>query len=289
MKDPTRSIEDASLPESFRNALAAHVSDRPNAERMARMASHLEQALGMPLAAAKLTPKVPSLALRLAKVWPWLGVGAVVIGAGIWWGTVAQSPVVPAAKEPPMAAPTNLPASVIPAPAAAPLRSEPAAAVAGPAPSAPQPGPPASISAASSTGKLSKLRAARREPVATKHDDAPAELATPAPSTSSDPAAELALLQRAQQQLTVAPARALALAAEHQNRYPDGVFRQERELIAIVALLRRGQLPAAQARAARFRTTFRDSVHLSRLESLMQGDNPRTVLTPMSGKENTSW
>jgi hypothetical protein len=90
-----------------------------------------------------------------------------------------------------------------------------------------------------------------------------------AQAASLDPNAELELLRRAQAALTPAPSRALALCAEHAQRFPNGAFQQERELIAIVALANRGERGAADARASQFKRAHPDSVHLPRLEALL--------------------
>lgn len=99
--------------------------------------------------------------------------------------------------------------------------------------------------------------------------------ATPAPpasageSTSASAAEELALLNRAQASLGRDPAMSLMLVSDHQRRFRPGTLVQEREVIAIDALLRLGQRPAAEARAARFRQQFPASVHRRRVDVLL--------------------
>lgn len=99
--------------------------------------------------------------------------------------------------------------------------------------------------------------------------------AAPAPAASTEegvapsPAEELTLLNRAQSLLAQNPAMALMLASDHQRRFRPGTLVQEREVIAIDALLRLGQRPAAEARAARFRQQFPASVHLRRVDVLL--------------------
>jgi hypothetical protein len=99
---------------------------------------------------------------------------------------------------------------------------------------------------------------------------APAPVAsTEEPSGAPSPAEELALLNRAQSLLGQNPALSLMLASDHQRRFRPGTLVQEREVIAIDALLRLGQRPAAEARAARFREQFPASVHLRRVDVLL--------------------
>jgi len=66
-----------------------------------------------------------------------------------------------------------------------------------------------------------------------------------------------------------APDRALVLVAEHARAYPTGALAQEREVIAIEALVAEGRRADAQTRAAAFRAAHPGSVHLGRLERLV--------------------
>jgi hypothetical protein len=87
-----------------------------------------------------------------------------------------------------------------------------------------------------------------------------------------DPAAkptEAELLRDARQVLDRSPVVALSLCDEHQRDYPRGGLTQERELIAIAALLRLGRTSSAEARAARFRATYPRSPYLTRLDRLV--------------------
>jgi hypothetical protein len=88
---------------------------------------------------------------------------------------------------------------------------------------------------------------------------------------AGDPAAELALLERAQQALRGDPRRALELAESHRAQFPRGQFAQEREMLAIEALLGLDRGPAAQRRAALFARRHPQSSHLPRLRDLLQG------------------
>ena len=65
--------------------------------------------------------------------------------------------------------------------------------------------------------------------------------------------------------------RALYERPTQLRRFPDGMLVEERELIAIEALLRVGRREMADARAMRFRDAHPSSVHLPRLDRLLAG------------------
>jgi hypothetical protein len=77
------------------------------------------------------------------------------------------------------------------------------------------------------------------------------------------------LLQRAHALLAASPAEALTLTDEHVRRFPGGVLAQERELIAIEALLKLGRRRAATDRAASFLNAYPRSAHRSRVQALV--------------------
>jgi hypothetical protein len=98
------------------------------------------------------------------------------------------------------------------------------------------------------------------------------ETSAPAPARS-DPGAgradEFALLGRAQAALESDAGRALALTSDHERKFPSGALLQEREVIAIDALLRLGRRAQALARAEHFNRRFPASVHRRRVEVLL--------------------
>jgi hypothetical protein len=65
------------------------------------------------------------------------------------------------------------------------------------------------------------------------------------------------------------PQIALSFAEQHRRDYPNGSFTQERELIAITALVRLGQTSSAAARAARFRQSYPRSPYAASLDRLV--------------------
>jgi hypothetical protein len=66
-------------------------------------------------------------------------------------------------------------------------------------------------------------------------------------------------------------AGALAAAEQHARRFPHGTLAQEREMIAIEALLNLSRRPEAERRAEKFRKQWPTSTHLVRLNTLLHG------------------
>jgi hypothetical protein len=95
----------------------------------------------------------------------------------------------------------------------------------------------------------------------------PAQTATPARESPS--AGELALLARSQAALERDPRAALALAEEHRQHYPRGVFTEEREMLAIEALQKLRRKPDAVARARAFVALYPSSPHARRVRALL--------------------
>jgi hypothetical protein len=93
--------------------------------------------------------------------------------------------------------------------------------------------------------------------------------AVPVASGSPDES-EIALLQAAQGALRDSPASALGLADRHASHFPTGALAQEREVIAIEALLALDRRDKASERAARFARDFPNSAHLPRIEALLR-------------------
>ncbi|WP_437532014.1 hypothetical protein WME79_03800 [Sorangium sp. So ce726] len=93
--------------------------------------------------------------------------------------------------------------------------------------------------------------------------------AGPLPAGAAEEAeTEIQLLHRAQDALGTDPGSALALTVEHARRFPAGALAQEREIIAIRALLALGRAAEARARAASLLDRFPGSAYRGRLESL---------------------
>ena len=81
---------------------------------------------------------------------------------------------------------------------------------------------------------------------------------------------ELELLRSARLALNTSPAAALRLTEQHQASYPTGKLSQERELIAISALVAQGRRTAALARGAAFERSFPTSPYRRQINELLQ-------------------
>jgi hypothetical protein len=88
------------------------------------------------------------------------------------------------------------------------------------------------------------------------------------PLSRSDPEAELELLRRARGQLANTPQRALEATDQHHAQFRNGVFAQEREAIAIEALVRLGKPARARQRAKAFHSRYPNSAYARRLETI---------------------
>ena len=102
-----------------------------------------------------------------------------------------------------------------------------------------------------------------------KGADAPARIAAARPAPSSEKARrddEFELIQRAQDELAPDPARALTILQEHARLFPAGELTQERETMAVEALVRVHRKPEAKARAAALLARFPRTPYVARLE-----------------------
>jgi len=177
--------------------------------------------------------------------------GALALGAVAW----LLSPEVGAGFKPALPSPTA------PAPASI-VSPVPTVSVPSPTP-APQPQPQllSPVSPIPPRASARSLRASRATPL----EPAPAPIAVAA--ALPDPEGELALLTRAQEKLEVAPAAALALLVEHEQRYASGVLVQEREVMRIDAERALGRSESAAARARAFLARFPRSPQHTRLQT----------------------
>jgi hypothetical protein len=91
---------------------------------------------------------------------------------------------------------------------------------------------------------------------------------------------EVELVHQAQDMLADDPRAALTLTEKHRQLFPDGTFAQEREVIAIDALVRLRRTTDAAERARRFEESFPGSAHLPRVHALVQ-KNP--LAPPLNG------
>jgi hypothetical protein len=260
-RDPLRLLDPGSdAPAWLRPSLEAGARDVPSAERLARIAARLPGGPAGPGGGDPHTPHTPGSgpsAPRLPAVPPIPSVlsgaaigaalGLAVVGVGWLASPRAEAPPLPARPVPSAAVTTTV---------SEPLRLGPAKTP------APRPRVPSE--------RLEPLPGGTAGPAASAGLD-PEGSATAAGSESDLPVAEpeSAILQRAQDALRGSPARALALTDLHLARYPGGMLVQEREVLAISALLGMGRAAEARARATRFVTSFPASAHRRRLEVLI--------------------
>ncbi|MFN9808252.1 MAG: hypothetical protein ACK6CU_01315 [Deltaproteobacteria bacterium] len=102
--------------------------------------------------------------------------------------------------------------------------------------------------------------------------DPPPEPEGRAPGADRGPRArpsEVALLETARAALARRPAEALRACERHRRLYPDGLFVEEREALAIEALARSGRRAEAARRFEAFRARFAGSPHRAHLEQVL--------------------
>jgi len=93
---------------------------------------------------------------------------------------------------------------------------------------------------------------------------------TDAPAVDAALPTELELLRGARLALKGSPAEALRLVEQHRASYPAGKLTQERELIAISALVALGRRTAALSRASSFEHAFPSSPYRKQIGELLQ-------------------
>lgn len=87
-------------------------------------------------------------------------------------------------------------------------------------------------------------------------------------------ASELELMHDAKAALASDPNQALSLLNRLAKLYPSGVLAQEREVLAIDALLRLGRKSEANARATRFASRYPGSAHWPHIQRLLANAGP---------------
>jgi hypothetical protein len=94
------------------------------------------------------------------------------------------------------------------------------------------------------------------------------------PSPEPTEGEEIALLARAHEALSARPAESLALCGEHAQRFAGGHFVQEREAVAIEALVYLNRKAEAEHRLETFRQRYPTSSHRDHLERLFSAAPP---------------
>lgn len=238
------------------DAARARSPREPDVARLAALIGVGAPVIAQPPAGPSTPPPVPVPVAAGGLLSSLFGKSIAVVSAGV----VATAVALTATSTP---TPTATPAA--PAVSAPAAPEAPVAVVIVPEP-APAPAEPE----APSVPRARRARIDRVEPVAT----APVETA-PAPSAPEADGAsrmgeEAELIARAERSLASAPATSLALANEHRGRFGDGIMQQEREVIAIDALLRLGRRGEAEARAVAFDRAHGASIHTRRIHRLLE-------------------
>lgn len=101
---------------------------------------------------------------------------------------------------------------------------------------------------------------------------APTRPAARRTASRGEPRAELDLLDEAQRALRSDPREALAALDEHRLDHPHGTYAQEREVLALQALIALGRVREARVRAERFAARWPSSAYRSRVAALSAGE-----------------
>jgi hypothetical protein len=269
--------------------LAAEVaslkSRLPDASELASLAARLQlQGIDVapaPAAAAKPVPRIN---------WAFGGAGVIAVGLGLW----ALGPPKPASRQAFTPAVPSAPAAATAPGADAPAPGSAASKVSSRTDNEPEPvivpdGTPASaheMPMVATSGLPPALPLAERVGLPSPVPSNTSEPRTPSPSvtgverghgvapgaapTDASTPTEIELLRDARLAIKRSPAAALDLTEQHTRTYPSGKLLQERELIAISALVALGRRTAALSRAARFERAFPQSPYRKQLAGLLQ-------------------
>jgi hypothetical protein len=263
-RDPRRFLDTNDTPAVLRDALAAARARAPNAATLAQLAARLPlpggpppgggPSGGAPLAAPAAAPSTFSGAVIGAAL------GLLAVGGSFVWQALPAPPARPPERAtvtvpPRLASTPSSPAPSPSAPAVSATSAPAARPIERPTPApetsadrvAPAPGPEAPVVSLTVPGPGS---------------DAPVAVV-------ADAETEAQFLDRARAALGTTPGQALVLTDEHARRFPSGALGQEREVVAIQALLRLGREGEARGRAQRFLAAFPGTVHRRRIEALI--------------------
>lgn len=253
--DPIRIRDDENEPVSLRDALAAGRAELPDDDAVARIERRVIGAIavgGGGGGGGGALAGVPKLALAGSG----LGLG-VALAVAITWLASLPEVTVPAAP---------VDASLVAAPDA------PTPADAGRDAVAPDAGVVA-VHVEPAIEPHPVVRAAEpgvepAEPVVEPAEPVVEPSVTP-PSETAPVPTEASLVLAARRALSATPLEALALAERAAELHPDGALAQEREMVAIEALVALDRTAAARARADRFRARWPGSSHVRRLDVLL--------------------
>lgn len=256
----------------------------PDATELASLASRLA------LQGLDVTAQAPSKPAKTWKRWAIGGAGGA--AAVLVWLALRGSQPMPHATLSKASAPPPSPAAVIeeqvatrrPANVAGNARAPGAATESTLAPSnAPLPTTPddskapneATAPASPSKGLSEPARSAAQSPVAPSRPGAPSvstgtAAGAPLGVDAATAPSEIELLRDARFALRQSPGRALELTDQHVRLYPQGKLTQERELLAISALVALGRRTAALSRGASFERLFPASPYRKQVGDLLR-------------------
>jgi len=276
--DPPRLEDTEGLPASLASALGSARAVRPDSAELAAVKRGVFGAVGLvpgqgpapsataPLVAGGAGSVAGAKAVAgtkgvLAVALPWFGapIGVAVVASAVALGVAGgrRAPAVPAH---PATVVVGAHRNVAPAAPDTPTMNTPS----------PENFPP-SPDVAPGSRSATRDRAVARAPSAlSARVQEPVPAANPVAPLTSTPESELSLVARAQAALAADPARALSLTDEHLQRFGSGALAQEREVIAIGALVRLGRMTEARARAERFHALYPTSAHGRRVDVLLE-------------------
>jgi hypothetical protein len=110
-------------------------------------------------------------------------------------------------------------------------------------------------------------RAAPNAPA--RNEGSPSQAQVPSLPANTVADSEVEMLKKARNALGSDSLEAFALSERCRAQYPNGAFTQEREFIAISALVRLGRRDEARNRASLFRTHYRNSAYLPQLTRML--------------------
>jgi hypothetical protein len=283
MSDPIRLSDPRSNTSlAFRSLIRAGQKELPDERQLAAVALHLEAALGVKLSAPT---TAAAGALGGAKTGVgWVAVaklgaaGVVVLGIGSAAYIQAYRLTAPRIEAPRERSIAIAPATSRTVPSAGDVPTSLArlapAAGARPATSvAPEREPTREVSVPRALATESSLAPTPESPTS-EPIRSPAEIPSPVQIANPPPENELGLLQRAGDLLRSDPAGALDLAEQHAERFPSGALAQEREVIAIEALVGLHRDSEARDRAQHFVRDFPGSAHRLHIQSLVTDEDP---------------
>lgn len=250
MTEPEPTPLDADLAALFAEERASHTFDDA---RLAKLARRVETSVAIGARAAEIeAPKAPTNEPRAPSpppgVAPWKAAIAVALAFGLGVAAGASRGSLHSPSE-------AADAGSLPAPTATTTTTTSAV--------------PGAVSPSASTPEPA-VDAALPVPAPHASSTPPDTPARAAPSATSTLAEEQALVDRARAALARGrPKDALAAVTEHERRFGRGRLSEEREILAIQALVGDGRTAEARARAARFRTTFPKSLFLPSLGKIV--------------------